>query len=113
MSVSCVLACLLLRCAGVELGLLCCPCRVVVAVFTQAGCQRVPLGAVPLRLCVRRSFACAGRFHLILASSAAHDYIRLTGFGNAVGLLAEKGLPGPAAALAAPCCDAHFALCRI
>jgi len=29
-----------------------------------------------------------------LADQDTHEYIRLTGFGNAVGLLAEKGLPG-------------------
>jgi hypothetical protein len=29
-----------------------------------------------------------------LCDASSHEYIRLTGFGNAIGLLAERGLPG-------------------
>ena len=36
----------------------------------------------------------AGEFFYALAGEDASEYVRLVGFGNAAGLLAEKGLPG-------------------
>jgi len=37
---------------------------------------------------------CVGELLFTLCDEQSNEFIRLCGFGNAIGLLAEKGLPG-------------------